>query len=123
MALKRVCAKGGCFKPTSSRFCDDHKRPPRAPKARSKTKRLYGRRWRKASRVFLEDHPLCARCWPDIVEATVVDHIIPHKGDMELFWDGSNWQTLCTRCHNQKTANEDGGFGRTPKAKEPEMNV
>lgn len=44
--------------------------------------------------------------------ATVVDHIIPHKGDYERFWDRSGWQSLCKRCHDQKTVHEDGGFGR-----------
>ena len=34
------------------------------------------------------------------VPATVVDHIVPHKGDMALFWDKSNWQGLCAHCHN-----------------------
>jgi hypothetical protein len=43
--------------------------------------------------------------------ANVVDHIIPHRGDMELFWDESNWQSMCEPCHNRKTASEDGAFG------------
>lgn len=49
----------------------------------------------------------------EIVEAaSVVDHIVPHKGDQKLFWRRSNWQSLCKRCHDVKTATEDGGFGR-----------
>jgi 5-methylcytosine-specific restriction protein A len=40
-----------------------------------------------------------------------VDHIIPHKGNMNLFWDKRNWQSMCGRCHSKKTAKEDGGFG------------
>jgi len=32
--------------------------------------------------------------------ATVVDHIIPHRGDLGLFWDEENWQSLCGTCHN-----------------------
>jgi len=35
--------------------------------------------------------------------ATVADHIIPHTGDSNLFWDVDNLQSLCDRCHNQKT--------------------
>ena len=42
-----------------------------------------------------------------ITEATVVDHIIPHRGDMKLFWDKSNWQPLCEHHHNVKTMTED----------------
>ncbi|WP_233882799.1 HNH endonuclease [Brevibacillus laterosporus] len=41
--------------------------------------------------------------------ATVVDHIVPHKGDKTLFWDRKNWQPLCEQCHNRKTAREDRG--------------
>lgn len=47
-----------------------------------------------------------------MVAATVVDHITPHKGDKALFWQRANWQPLCKRCHDIKTAIEDGGFGR-----------
>ncbi|WP_330164070.1 HNH endonuclease [Paenibacillus campinasensis] len=46
-----------------------------------------------------------------LVASTVVDHIIPHKGDPKLFWDKNNWQALCKKCHDTKTAREDGGFG------------
>ncbi len=47
-------------------------------------------------------HPLCAdhARRGAVVQATVVDHIIPHRGDMTLFWDSSNWQGLCEDCHN-----------------------
>jgi len=43
--------------------------------------------------------------------ATVVDHIVPHKGDAVLFWKQSNWQALCRDCHNRKTAVSDGRWG------------
>nr|WP_307877464.1 MULTISPECIES: HNH endonuclease [unclassified Rhizobium] len=32
--------------------------------------------------------------------ASVVDHIIPHRGDQALFWHHANWQPLCAPCHN-----------------------
>lgn len=38
---------------------------------------------------------------------TVVDHIVPHRGDQKLFWDRSNWQPLCEHHHNVKTMTED----------------
>jgi 5-methylcytosine-specific restriction protein A len=46
------------------------------------------------------------------VPATVTDHIEAHKGDMKLFWDPDNWQSLCTGCNSYKAALEEGGFGR-----------
>lgn len=76
--------------------------------------RGYGRRWQKAREGYLRKHPLCIRCKRAgfITAATVVDHIRPHRGDSQLFWDSSNWQPLCKRCHDRKTAASDGGFGR-----------
>ncbi len=81
----------------------------------SSSQRGYGGRWQKARATFLTSHPLCQVCEEKglVVPALVVDHIIPHKGDQTLFWDSSNWQPLCKACHDQKTAAEDGGWGRT----------
>ena len=62
-------------------------------------------RWRKARTAFLQRNPLCNECMKrgKITPATVVDHIIPHRGDRKLFWDESNWQPLCKCCHDRKT--------------------
>ena len=38
-----------------------------------------------------------------LTPATVVDHIVPHRGDHALFWDKQNWQPLCKDCHDRKT--------------------
>ena len=48
-----------------------------------------------------------------MVVARVVDHIIPHKRDMTLFWDPDNRQSLCKHHHDVKTATKDGAFGHT----------
>ncbi len=60
----------------------------------------------------MSEHPLCAECERAgrVVAGTEVDHIVPHRGDKRLFWDRSNWQTLCRACHSRKTAVEDSGF-------------
>jgi 5-methylcytosine-specific restriction protein A len=78
------------------------------------TQRGYDSKWRTARNAYLASHPLCAACGlTGVVEAaTVVDHIVPHKGDQTAFWDRANWQPLCKRHHDQKTSNKDGGFGR-----------
>lgn len=74
--------------------------------------RGYDSKWRKAREGFLAKHPLCAhhKLIDEIEPATVVDHITPHRGNRELFWDRDNWQPLCKSCHDRKTATEDGGF-------------
>jgi len=33
-----------------------------------------------------------------------VDHIVPHRGDMQLFWAAPNHQALCASCSNAKSA-------------------
>jgi 5-methylcytosine-specific restriction protein A len=79
----------------------------------SARERGYDSRWAKARATYLAEHPLCVECLKHgaYVEATVVDHIVPHKGDQKLFWDTGNWQPLCKPCHDRKTAREDGGWG------------
>ncbi|HVL76318.1 MAG TPA: HNH endonuclease [Noviherbaspirillum sp.] len=92
--------------------------------------RGYDSKWRKARDAYLREHPVC-ECddckrldWPPASE--VVDHIIPHRlkdakdsGNpdaiaraQELFWNRRNWKAMSKRCHDRKTAREDGGFGR-----------
>lgn len=75
--------------------------------------RGYGYRWQQARAGYLNKHPLCVECEKEgrVEVATDLDHIVPHKGDMEKFWQRENWQGLCKRHHSEKTAREDGGFG------------
>jgi 5-methylcytosine-specific restriction protein A len=70
--------------------------------------RGYGPRWRRARAAYLRHHPLCVPCREAgrLVRATVVDHVVPHRGDQKLFWDEANWAALCKRCHDAKTARE-----------------
>jgi 5-methylcytosine-specific restriction protein A len=75
----------------------------------SACKRGYNRQWEKARSRHLAKEPLCRHCLKEgkTTVATVVDHIIPHKGDEFLFWDSEgNWQSLCKWCHNKKSARE-----------------
>lgn len=73
----------------------------------SAASRGYGHAWRKARDAFLYAHPLCRACETGmparVTAATVVDHIVPHRGNQELFWHEANWQPLCARHHNAKT--------------------
>ncbi len=78
----------------------------------SSTARGYGHAWRKARKGHIRNHPICVLCWLEgiVTPATVVDHIKPHRGDPKLFWDRNNWQSLCKRHHDSKTAREDSNF-------------
>lgn len=68
-------------------------------------RRGYDRRWQRTSRQWLAEHPLCVTCLAAgrTTAATCVDHIVPHRGEMELFWRETNWQSLCNSCHSAKT--------------------
>ena len=59
-------------------------------------------RWMRAA--YLMRNPICACCHQ--AAAHDLDHIRPHRGNVALFWDQTNWQGLCVRCHRQKTARE-----------------
>lgn len=70
---------------------------------RSSTARGYTYEWQQARKEWLTTHPLCVMCMKAkrVCQANVVDHIKPHNGDMRLFWDRTNWQSLCAPCHNR----------------------
>ena len=105
-ALK-PCKHPGCPRLTEGAYCDEHK--PLHPDRPSAAKRGYGSKWQRLSKAYLRRHPLCVRCKAQgrFTTATVVDHIIPYRGNPHLMWDESNWQALCKPCHDRKTGNED----------------
>lgn len=108
-----VLVRGGgwCEKHKGQRHVENDRRRGTA------AQRGYGSRWQRARLAFLAAHPLCEMdCAREgrVTVATVVDHVVPHKGDPVLFWDEENWQAGCETCHNRKTARQDGGFGRIP---------
>jgi len=65
------------------------------------------RKWRKARKAYLDANPLCVNCQAiDVVcVANVVDHIVPINKGGEKF-DESNFQSLCSSCHNRKSATD-----------------
>lgn len=115
---KRPCTYPGCRELTAEgNRCPAHRKAQRQYEDRNRgtaAQRGYDSQWRKARKGYLRKHPVCVQCLEEgqVIEATIVDHIIPHKGDKALFWDSSNWQPLCKRHHDIKTVKEDGGFGR-----------
>lgn len=61
---------------------------------------LYDSAWEKYRHRFLAKNNRCYRCGSP---ATVVDHLIPHKGDQKLFEKTDNHIPLCKSCHDQCT--------------------
>jgi 5-methylcytosine-specific restriction protein A len=76
----------------------------------SSSERGYTWAWTKARRVYLAAHPLCVMCSAAkrVTAANVVDHIIPHEGNQELFWSEENWQSLCRLHHDTTKAEIEG---------------
>ncbi len=106
----RVCSAAGCNTLTreASGRCPAHPRRSgqwTRSRASQAAQQLYDSRWAKASKAFLQANPLCRQCELDgrVTAAECTDHIVPHRGDYELFWDETNWQPLCGRCHRAKT--------------------
>jgi 5-methylcytosine-specific restriction protein A len=76
---------------------------------------LYNRAaWRKLRLWQLSQSPLCRmhQQLGQVVQANVVDHITPHRGDLELFFERTNLQSLCKPCHDRhKQAQEHSPDG------------
>ena len=103
---KRPCRYPGCPNLCESgTYCPEHSAESPDRLRGSATERGYDAKWRRARKRFLRSHPLCANCLSQgvLTPATVVDHIVPHRGDHRLFWDEQNWQPLCKACHDRKT--------------------
>ena len=111
----RPCNHAGCGVLTRDGWCDKHK--PREQRKASAgyhgwymlpiwTDRL------RPTQLLREPYCReCARQYPPSdprhrTPATVVDHIVPHCGDWDVFIDPDDLQSLCKRHHDIKTAQE-----------------
>lgn len=106
----RPCTQSGCPALTKTGRCPQHARPVRPALARPRlydelrgncVERGYDHTWKKKRDAWLKLHLYCVVCGR---QATVVDHRIPKSiGGRD---DESNYQSLCTVHHNQKTGRE-----------------
>lgn len=108
MKPKKPCSHPMCPRLTDGKYCDEHRKTHSADRENA-SQRGYGRRWQRARARYLRQNPLCVKCLENgqFVEASVVDHIKPHRGNAVLFWDEGNWQSLCKSCHDSKTFQKD----------------
>ena len=86
-----------------------------AKRGREVYSHLYkSKRWQKLRKEHLARQPYC-QCLHhkgQFVRGNVVDHIIPHKGDLHKFWSRGNLQTMTKQCHDKfKQSQERGGRG------------
>lgn len=112
MAVKplRPCSRPGCSTLTREGYCQEHK--PRKAERRESAEwhDWYGKTiWTKQLRPEqLMREPFCRTCRAKGIRtrASVVDHVIPFRGDWDLFANTANHQSLCKNCHDRKTAQE-----------------
>lgn len=106
----KPCKQNGCpnLVPYGHKYCDNHKANYQLDTKSTKAKG-YNAQWNKERLRYLKVHPLCVQCKVKgrLTKATVVDHITPHRGDQDLFWNRTNWQALCKSCHDRKTKTTD----------------
>lgn len=96
------------------------KRPSPSDVSRgTREQRGYTWRWRQFAKLYLRSHPLCVACADRnrVTAATCVDHADGNGPNGDRGYDEANLRALCQSCHSRKTATEDGGFGRKPKAR------
>lgn len=123
MAMKplRPCRHPGCPELTRDGWCDRH-RPKYRRGASEEYHGLYLLPiWLDQLRpAQLLREPFCRECAKRGIRtpATVVDHIVPHRGNWALFSNPENLQSLCKTCHDRKTALERGEeWRRVPREK------
>ena len=115
--LKVVCKAPGCSRlvdPRMGKYCIEHQ----ALEARDRERRaimystpnhgqwdeMYNSpRWKALRAQKLKEKPFCEMCGNT---ATQVHHIIPHRGDWELFLDPTNLMSICHECHMKETKRE-----------------
>jgi len=86
-------------------------------------------RWRHKTNglaaAILRRDPICKICNREASQ--VADHIQPHRGIAELFWDPKNLQGICKQCHQVKTAAEinqrQGNQSAIPLSQPPRLEA
>lgn len=114
MAKKALkpCRKPGCPELTRDGWCPKHKPEPRQTRRKNSeayhgwySKPIWTKRLRPDQ---LAREPFCRVCAAQGIRtrAVVVDHVVPFRGDWDLFVSPANHQSLCKYHHDQKTARE-----------------
>jgi len=100
--ISRTCRCGGRIRVDECDRCG----PVRVEEHRgTSTERGYNSRWNREAERYKQLHPMCVCCEAQGIATglrgrtgILVDHIVPKSLAPELFWDRSNWQTLCHHC-------------------------
>jgi 5-methylcytosine-specific restriction protein A len=126
-ALLHYCGTPGCGEMVRTPYCRTHTQTNQQhydDRRGTSTERGYGAKWRAYRDQFRARYPLCGMAPPGAPRTTdsrcaaegrlspmyVVDHIVPVTGAQDVrFYDETNHQSLCERCHNAKRQREARG--------------
>ena len=92
------------------RYCESHipdKKVPFQNAVRYNNGLYNTTQWRKMRALILKENPNCVKCGISKNE-TVLDihHVIPPRGNEELFFDINNCVPVCKSCHRILTVKE-----------------
>jgi 5-methylcytosine-specific restriction enzyme A len=107
MRAPKVCGCGVAIASGQQCACQRARKANADRRRPNAVQRGYDARWRRESRIFLaqpENRRCCCGCNR---VADTVDHHIPHRGDMVLFWDTTNWRPYAFGCHSSKAQKKD----------------
>lgn len=107
-----LCTVPGCPEKVPSGKCTKHRLEAgrEADKRRGNGyQRGWSAEWAAYRKDYLTMYPWCAVCGQ---RATDIDHIDGTGRRGARAYDPANLQALCASHHSQKTATQDGGFGR-----------
>jgi 5-methylcytosine-specific restriction protein A len=100
--MPRPCATPHCPVLVPKGHCPTHSRAKEQQRYNVDARTWYHTQdWKTLRFIVLGAQPVCVDCKTG--PATEVDHVIPHRGNMALFWDRQNLQGLCRTCHGRKT--------------------
>ncbi len=107
MPTLRACSQPGCPSLVARGRCTAHRRDQERYRPNVDVRRLYRSvRWQRDYRDRKKNEaPFCVDCEAEgrLVVWDELDHIVPHRGDLTLFWDYSNVAGRCRMHHQQKT--------------------
>ena len=111
LRVRSKCSENFCTNRESYKGrCDEHQRPKSSRSKRSAKGMAYQSLYQSKIWTLLRNHclarePLCQRCilMGISTAADTVDHVVPHRGNLQLFRDPSNLKGLCRSCHTEKT--------------------
>jgi 5-methylcytosine-specific restriction enzyme A len=111
----KPCKTCGQAAVRGSKYCTAHQPNEQADQKRRHEKKspwnkyYHTAHWHNLRTLVLARDPICVECKREA--STDADHIVPHRGNWDLFCDLNNLQGLCAACHSRKTSKQDGGYG------------